>query len=110
IAVRKRMFDAIPPSFDIELPKVGTVSIAYVAILASTVLDAANGGSLVSTLTWNEKGDTHILDVIKFSALQRYLDEAAEADLKAARAATYSFDDSFDDYDNGPVLSSIYDE
>ncbi len=118
------MFDAISPSFVIELPKVGTVSIAYAAMLASTVLEVANGGSLVSTLSWNEKVcflyiyftfqlilfqcGTHIMDV-KFSALQKYLDEAEEADLKVARADAYSFI-PINDYDDGCILSSIYDE
>lgn len=56
------------------------------------------------------QGETHIMDVIKFSALQTYLDEAAEVDLKAARATyAYSFN-IIDDYDNVPIFSSIYDE
>ncbi|TDL14102.1 hypothetical protein BD410DRAFT_846342 [Rickenella mellea] len=102
LAVWKRMFDAVSPSFVIELPKVGTVSIAYVAILASTVLEKRRTVARSSD-------ETHIMDVIKFSALQRYLDEAVEVDLKAARAETYSFD-PIKDYDDLPVLSSIYDE
>ncbi|TDL22681.1 hypothetical protein BD410DRAFT_839734 [Rickenella mellea] len=55
LAVWKRMFNDITPSFEVKLPKVGSVTLAEVAILCSTILKAANGSSLVSTLAWHNR-------------------------------------------------------
>ncbi|TDL22680.1 hypothetical protein BD410DRAFT_803439 [Rickenella mellea] len=63
-------------------------------------------------ITCNAQHKTNILDVIKFSALQRYLDEAAEKEAKALKAAHAEIycSDPIEDYDEVPALSSIYDD
>ncbi|TDL13937.1 hypothetical protein BD410DRAFT_810139 [Rickenella mellea] len=119
LAVRQRLFEAISPSFHVELPSLEFISIVSAAILASTVIETVKGTGLVSTFSWNVPGETHILDVIRTKALQRYIDEEAIAEAKAAReaayaelremrAAAYTFH-PIDEYDRLPNLS-VYDD
>ncbi|TDL22473.1 hypothetical protein BD410DRAFT_803605 [Rickenella mellea] len=118
LAIRQRLFKAFSPSsVHVELPTLRSgASIVSAALLASSVVETVKGTGLVSTFSWNVRGETHILDVIRIKALQRFIDNevimnanTAYAELckmRAAHAATiYSFD-RIDEYDDAPNLTA----